>query len=355
MFCNNCGKELETGDVFCVDCGARLEPVQSTEERPATPVLPVSGSTTVSQDTSTTLGTRPAVARKSPVGWIVAAVLLVVAGIVVLMYGNRTEYYNELTWGGGRKNIPVLAQKVKSAGTYEAEFKGNKLVRISGEQGNESMTWKINDAGTLEEVYQEGTEYCRERKVHAVKGIFDGAGNLTRQEYYGVDGRLKEGINGFAIYEEEYDSAGNITRKAGYGADGRLKEDSAGLAIYEFEYDSAGNATRGTTYGADGRLKEGINGFAIYEEEYDSAGNITRKAGYGADGRLKEDSAGLAIYEFEYDSAGNVTRGVTYGVDGHLKGHNEFGYAIYEREYDSAGNVVATRFYDTDYKILYIF
>ena len=259
MFCNNCGKELEAGDVFCGYCGARLEPVQSTEEIPATPVLPVSGSTTVSQDTSTTLGTRPAVARKSPVGWIVAVVLLVVAGIVVLMYGNRTEYYNELTWEGGRKNIPVLAQKVKSVGTYEAEFKLFKLSRIHWQQGSEKLNWEIGSEGNLIGYNEENTELCRKEGVHAMKW------------------------------------------------------------------------------------------------EIDSAGNVTRKAGYGADGRLKEDSAGLAIYEFEYDNAGNVTRGATYGANGRLKGDNEFGYAIFEREYDSAGNVVATRFYDTDYKILYIF
>ena len=316
MFCNNCGKELETGDVFCVYCGARLEPVQSTEVSPATPVLPVSGSTTVSQDTSTTPGTRPAVARKSPVGWIVAVVLLVVAGIVVLMYGNRTEYYNELTWGGGRKNIPVLAQKVKSVGTYEAEYKLFKLSRIHWQQGSEKKNWEIGSEGNFIGYNEENTELCRKEGVHAMKW--------------------------------EIDSAGNVTRKAGYGADGRLKEDSAGLAIYESEYDSAGNITRGTTYGADGRLKEGINGFAIYEEEYDSAGNITRKAGYGADGRLKEDSAGLAIYELEYDSAGNVIRVATYGGDGHLKGHNEFGYAIYEVEYDSAGNRTRIATYGAD-------
>ena len=28
MFCSNCGKELEAGDLFCGYCGARLEQVQ---------------------------------------------------------------------------------------------------------------------------------------------------------------------------------------------------------------------------------------------------------------------------------------------------------------------------------------
>ena len=386
MFCTNCGKELEAGDVFCVHCGARQELVQSTQESSATPVLPVSGSTTVSQDTSTTLGTRPAVARKSPVGWIVAVVLLVVAGIVVLMYGNRTEYYNELTWGGVHENIPVLAQKVKSVGTYEAEYKLFKLSRIHWQQGSEKLNWEIGSEGNLIGYNEENTELCRKWGVHAIKRKYDSAGNATRIAFYGADGRLKEDINGFAIYEYEYDSAGNMTREAFYGADGRLKEDSAGLAIYEIEYDSAGNITREAGYGADGRLKEDSAGLAIIEREYDSAGNVTRVATYGADGHLKEDSDGFAIYEYEHDSAGNrtrvatygadghlkedsdgfaiyereldsagnVTRGVSYGADGRLKG-DDLGVAIYEREYDSAGNVVVTRCYDADYKILYIF
>lgn len=286
MFCNNCGKELEAGDVFCVYCGARLELVQSTEERPVTPVLLVSGSTTVSQDTSTTLGTRPAVARKSPVGWIVAVVLLVVAGIVVLMYGNRTEYYNELTWGGGRKNIPVLVQKVKSVGTYEAEYKLFKLSRIHWQQGSEKLNWEIGSEGNLIGYNEENTELCRKWGVHAIKRKYDSAGNATRIACYGADGRLKEDSDGFAIYESEYDSAGNRTRVAIYGADGRLKEDSYGFAIFEYEHDSAGNRTREAGYGADGRLKGDDLGVAIYEREYDSAGNVVVTRCYDADYKI---------------------------------------------------------------------
>ena len=328
MFCSNCGKELEAGDLFCGYCGARQEPaagntipvaeepVQPTQESPATPVLPVSGSTTVSQDTSTTLGTRPAVARKSPVGWIVAVVLLVVAGIVVLMYGNRTEYYNDLTWGGGRKNIPVLVQKVKSVGTYEAEYKLFKLSRIHWQQGSEKLNWEIGSEGNLIGYNEENTELCRKWGVHAIKRKYDSAGNATRIAFYGADGRLKEDINGFAIYEYEYDSAGNMTREAGYGADGRLKENSDGFAIFEWKHDSAGNRTRVATYGADGHLKEDSDGFAIYEYEHDSAGNRTRVATYGADGRLKGDDLGVAIYEREYDSAGNVVAFRAYDAQG---------------------------------------
>ena len=55
MFCTNCGKELETGDVFCVHCGARLEPVQPTEERPVTLVPPVSGNSTAGEGFSTSM------------------------------------------------------------------------------------------------------------------------------------------------------------------------------------------------------------------------------------------------------------------------------------------------------------
>ena len=35
MFCNNCGKELEAGDVFCGYCGVRQEPAQAPQENPA--------------------------------------------------------------------------------------------------------------------------------------------------------------------------------------------------------------------------------------------------------------------------------------------------------------------------------
>lgn len=55
MFCTNCGKELESGDVFCVHCGARLEPVQPTQERPVTLVPPVSGNSAAGEGFSTSM------------------------------------------------------------------------------------------------------------------------------------------------------------------------------------------------------------------------------------------------------------------------------------------------------------
>ena len=41
---------------------------------------------------------------------VVAVAFLVVAAIAVLVYGNRTEHYHELSLTGERKNIPLLSQ-----------------------------------------------------------------------------------------------------------------------------------------------------------------------------------------------------------------------------------------------------
>ena len=154
--------------------------------------------------------------------------------------------------------------------------------------------------------------------VHSVKRYYDSAGNPTRVECYGVDGRLTLSSDGWAIFEVEYDSAGNPTRLAYYGVDGRLTLSSDGIAISEAEFDSAGNIIREEVYGVDGRLTLHKNGYAIGEFEYDSAGNMTRGAYYGVDGRLTLHKDGYAIIEYEYDSAGKETRQRGYDANGRL-------------------------------------
>lgn len=40
MFCNNCGKEIEQGCVFCSFCGIKITPAQNTAEEPARQPVP---------------------------------------------------------------------------------------------------------------------------------------------------------------------------------------------------------------------------------------------------------------------------------------------------------------------------
>ena len=64
MFCTNCGKELETGDLFCVHCGARQEPAAGNEgpavekvaqADPAGVVTPANGSAVAQEITTMSL------------------------------------------------------------------------------------------------------------------------------------------------------------------------------------------------------------------------------------------------------------------------------------------------------------
>ena len=149
--------------------------------------------------------------------------------------------------------------------------------------------------------------------IHAVGPVYrDG----TRGRRSSCMGPTNHPSSCVAIVELEYDSAGNVTRQEHYGVDGQLNSD--GVAIVEFEYDSAGNQTRQERYGVDGQLTLDSNGVAIYEWEYDGAGNMIRLEHYGVDGRLVADSNGVAIIENEYDSAGNVVALRAYDAQGRL-------------------------------------
>ena len=147
--------------------------------------------------------------------------------------------------------------------------------------------------------------------IHAVGPVYrDG----TRGRRSSCMGPTNHPSSCVAIVELEYDSAGNVTRQEHYGVDGQLNSD--GVAIVEFEYDSAGNRIREECYGVDGQLTLNSYGVAIVESEYDGAGNMIRLEHYGVDGRLVADSNGVAIIENEYDSAGNVVETRLYDDNG---------------------------------------
>ena len=257
MFCNNCGKELDAGDVFCGYCGARQELVQAPQENPAVG----------DAAQGTQAGPAAQVASTSD------------AGVGPVASGNAAA----APVPGKRNSVtPIVIAVLLVAGA-----------------GAGFMLWR--NSGVSPKLY------------------YDSAGNVTRLENYGVFGRLVADSDGVAIYEWEYDKAGNTIRQECYGVDGRPTLNSNGVAIYEFEYDSAGNCIRTEYYGVDGRLTLNSYGsIAIVEWEYDSADNKIRQENYGVDGRLTLNSDGVAIYEWEYDSASNVVETRTYDVQGRL-------------------------------------
>lgn len=94
MFCSNCGKELETGDLFCVHCGARQEPAAGNEgpavekvaqADPAGVVTPASGNTVAQEITTMSLFN----------GW---KSLSGVSGLILGLYFILTSG-PELLWG----------------------------------------------------------------------------------------------------------------------------------------------------------------------------------------------------------------------------------------------------------------
>ena len=220
MFCSNCGKELEAGDLFCGYCGARQEPVQAPQESPAVE--------------------EPAAGNEGP---------------AVGAAAQGTQANEEATSSQVASAAPVPGKKSPVVPIVIA------VLLVAG-AGAGFMLWR--NSGVSPKLY------------------YDGAGNVTRLENYGVFGRLVAGSDGVAIYEWEYDKAGNRIRQECYGVDGRLTLNSNGVAIYEYEYDSAGNCIRTEYYKVDGRLTDGV---AIVEWEYDSAGNVVETRTYDVQGR----------------------------------------------------------------------
>lgn len=339
-FCDQCGKELLEGSVFCSYCGSPIG--QQNRKNKKKWILPVG------------------------IGIAIVAVTAVgIVGFAFLTGSGRTV----------EKNMK-LAEKHASAGEYEQALACYKQV--------------LEMDSTMAEAYLGSAEVClkagdyEEAVNRLVKGqeIVDDAEKLAQKEdyirshvvlrrYWGYnpEGELCEeaefeyDVNGNrtkAVYrkgsdrdiafteEVEYDEYGNMTQYTGL-------DDENGYYYYnEHKYDEKGNQTKLIHY------DEERNMTGWYEYEYDENGNQTRKVSYDEKGEEESyteyeyDDVGNQIWEihhkgkgilepysqeYEYDDAGNQIKAILYDEQGEVK-------SWVESEYDEAGNCTKSTSYD---------
>lgn len=60
---------------------------------------------------------------------------------------------------------------------------------------------------------------------------------------------------------------------------------NSGVAEMRYEYDADGNVTRESYFGVDGKPKADKDGMAEERREYDADGNVTKTSYFGVDGK----------------------------------------------------------------------
>ena len=177
---------------------------------------------------------------------------------------------------------------------------------------------------------------------------YDADGNVTRESYFGVDGKPKADKDGVFEVRREYDNDGkkkNDTRI--YAVPTR--ED--GIVEIRREYDANGNMSKVSFFGLDGKPKADKNGVFEFRMEYDKAGKKKIVAMiYAVAGVKPTREDGIAEERLEYDANGNVTKMSYFGQDGKPTLCLPIGCAEIRHEYDKRGNIIRVSHFGVDGK-----
>ena len=125
----------------------------------------------------------------------------------------------------------------------------------------------------------------------------DKVGVLERRAEYDQDGKQKKGM---LIYAS---------------SDGKMSRED-GIAEMHIEYDTCGNATKEQCFGVDGKLALHKKGYAELRREFDAHGNMTRVRCFGVDGKPRVNKDGFYELRLEYDERGKVKSALRFDASG---------------------------------------
>ena len=206
----------------------------------------------------------------------------------------------------------------------------------------------IGEQGKRLEKWGEMIE-ARNRGVAEPRCEYDERGNVTRMQWFDVDGKLLLNKDGVAEARFEYDARGNVTKESYLGIDGKLTLTKDGYAEVRTDYNARGNITKESYFGIDGKLTLNKNGYAEVRTDCDARGNITKESYFSVDGKPTLHKNGYAEVSFEYNARGNVTKVQYFGMDGKPTLHKG-GYAEVGFEYDARGNKTKAQRFGVDGK-----
>lgn len=155
------------------------------------------------------------------------------------------------------------------------------------------------------------------------------------------------GSSKYAIMRNEYDNKGNLIKAYCYDANKEPVLCKDGWASSSYEYDALGHVTRQLFFGLDGKpsdpsimVPEGIcqydrNGNLIYIAAKDGSGNF-----------IENPQTGWSICRMEYDVLGNCTLESYFDKNDNPISPNNIGFHKVLKEYDKRSNILSTAYFD---------
>ena len=307
MFCTNCGKEMKDDSAFCPNCGTKVKMDAVSEGADKAPSV-VTAHTEVRKKKR---------GKGGMIAGIVAAVVVIAAGVGAILYLNSDTYKIG-------KNVKLASKSYENGDYDEALDYYEKALRLDNSnpdvyEGMVKVNVKLASKSYESGDYDEALDYYEKalRLDKSNPDVYEEMAKVYLQQdecikametvLKGEKATKAESLSEF----EEYIRENVVLVKKKYASGGEN----------EYEYDDSGNETKCTFYNSDGTISSWI------EYEYDGSGNKTKYTEYNSDGKISRRQ------EYEYDDSGNETKCTSYKSDGKIDSWNELEY-----EYDDSGN-----------------
>ena len=299
MFCNFCGKEIQSPEGLCPHCGETTVPMNSAPVQPPQP--PVQVYPTVPM---------PEPKKKSKLPLIIVAVLVVaaiIAGVIFVPGLLKKDENKAEADGAGVAEKPPVEITCISAIDFSAAMMNMEMSMEIGynENGYPSRIYMLSDGEAIEtraEYDEETYTYTSENYEKGIlveKSVCECNENWEElKETFYVDGVETS----YSLYE--YNAAGKRSKKTDY-------ENGAETQSTVYTYDANNNLIK------EAIIKNGVE-VDVISNTYDANGKITKKTHKYEEGIYTE-------HIYNYDESGLCNK-VVYYEDGSEAGYDLFVY-----------------------------
>ncbi len=382
MFCANCGKELETGSVFCPECGMPVgqpaDPAQ-LEGKPEQLVEPPVQQMTAPSREMNTQG-QPAHKKKSGRAGLIAVaaafVLVVAAGVAGAAYylspeqkynramNRADELMSEDAYSEAiaeyekaldiQKSKEVKKALVKAYVAYAGELNGKKEYSDAVDAVEKAFKYDEDNADAQEELL---TAYLGMGRQSLKSGAYEEA-EVLFDKVMTLDGDNADAMEGlkecYIDYAEAAAEIGDYTNAMSYYRQVQEWDDTNAAAYRGIAHLTA---LQGDPLGAMSILEEGLmyndGDAALLEEQnylLEHTVKLSCETSYadGVRSYYECDAEGVILHSWGYDANGQLNDEAVYNSDGNCVSSKNYwnGKLTYESscEYDGQGNL--KRYYE---------
>ena len=220
----------------------------------------------------------------------------------------------------GKSEITVHRIQYRSDGrksqvTYLNAYRVNR----ANAQGVFGQRYTYSDGplpARTENLGPDGNGQTAKRGLLAFEQYHNALGDVTEQNYLGLEYRPILLKGGYYQVTQAYDAQTNLVEQAYFGVDGQPIISKFGYHKLTRAYNNRGSPTDQAYFGIDGVPVVLSDGFHKRTSDYDERGNLVGQACFGADGEPALHKRGYHKFTRTFDADGNPIEWAYFGVDG---------------------------------------